>query len=640
MLRISGGLTAFTVLLAASLPLSAIAQEKEKKDRPAKTAPAARQAPRVAPPAARPQRAAPAPPPQRQAAPPPRQAAPPPPRQAAPPPQFRRAVPPPQARQPAPPPQRQAAPPPQRQAPAAVQQRREQIQQRVQQHRIERQQRAQERLPQRQPTPAAAAQPQQPQAIPRQAVTPQQPPPIDRAQQLRQAREERAQRARENRELRQLPPAQRAQRREDFQRAREQRIQQRQQGRDNVLAPQNRNATTTPNALTTQGAIATQQQRAGRRNGAARISQQAARQGRFAAPLRARAALVAAPNAAAVRDFDGRRARAARYDTRRAWRSGLRAAFVPWFGPVFWPYAYNDIFYYSFWPGGYDDGYWHYAYDDFVDGLFWGEVGPPADYVDAAPAPAASPAPPVTYAAVQSVCKQPGSGVTAWPFAEIERIGLSAEQKQRLGDVREAAKDAAAAFRETCPLDQGGPHTPPGRLRMMTARLDATLAAVRTVRPALEAFYESLSDEQKARFNEIGPKDAARDGRSSTEVREATTDNGKSCAEPKPGLANLPIERIEDVVKPTDAQLGGLQQLEDATVKAVSILQAACPEDVPQTPTGRLELMEKRLQAMLDAANEVKPALDAFYASLSNEQKARFNTIGRQLAQNDERTGN
>ena len=46
--------------------------------------------------------------------------------------------------------------------------------------------------------------------------------------------------------------------------------------------------------------------------------------------------------------------------------------------------------------------------------------------------------------------------------------------------------------------------------------------------------------------------------------------------------------------------------------------------------------MEKRLQAMVDAANTVKPALDDLYASLSNEQKARFNRIGRELAQADE----
>jgi hypothetical protein len=36
---------------------------------------------------------------------------------------------------------------------------------------------------------------------------------------------------------------------------------------------------------------------------------------------------------------------------------------------------------------------------------------------------------------------------------------------------------------------------------------------------------------------------------------------------------------------------------------------------------------------MIDAANTVKPALDGFYASLTSEQKARFNRIGRELAQ-------
>jgi hypothetical protein len=43
--------------------------------------------------------------------------------------------------------------------------------------------------------------------------------------------------------------------------------------------------------------------------------------------------------------------------------------------------------------------------------------------------------------------------------------------------------------------------------------------------------------------------------------------------------------------------------------------------------------MEKRLQAMIDAASTVKPALESFYTSLSNEQKARFDRIGRELAQ-------
>jgi hypothetical protein len=45
--------------------------------------------------------------------------------------------------------------------------------------------------------------------------------------------------------------------------------------------------------------------------------------------------------------------------------------------------------------------------------------------------------------------------------------------------------------------------------------------------------------------------------------------------------------------------------------------------------------MQTRLQAMVDAAKTVKPALEGFYASLDNEQKARFDRIGQELAQNN-----
>ena len=38
-----------------------------------------------------------------------------------------------------------------------------------------------------------------------------------------------------------------------------------------------------------------------------------------------------------------------------------------------------------------------------------------------------------------------------------------------------------------------------------SCRADAMLRAVQTVRPALERFYSSLSDEQKERFNRLSP---------------------------------------------------------------------------------------------------------------------------------------
>ena len=163
----------------------------------------------------------------------------------------------------------------------------------------------------------------------------------------------------------------------------------------------------------------------------------------------------------------------------------------------------------------------------------------------------------------------------------------------------------------------------------MTARLQATLDAVKTVRPPLERFYNSLSDEQKERFNELGPAKL----RGNAEARAALPDRRQELrrGQARPHQSADRADRRSDQAE-RRSRTSCSTRLEDATAKAVATLQAACPNETPLTPPGRLEAMQNRLQAMIDAAKTVKPALDAFYASLSNEQKARFNRIGQQLA--------
>ena len=65
----------------------------------------------------------------------------------------------------------------------------------------------------------------------------------------------------------------------------------------------------------------------------------------------------------------------------------------------------------------------------------------------------------------------------------------------------------------------------------------------------------------------------------------------------------------------------------DAATKAAEALKANCPGYQALTPTGRVEAMEKRLQATLGAVRTVQPALAKFYDGLSDEQKARFNSL-------------
>lgn len=62
--------------------------------------------------------------------------------------------------------------------------------------------------------------------------------------------------------------------------------------------------------------------------------------------------------------------------------------------------------------------------------------------------------------------------------------------------------------------------------------------------------------------------------------------------------------------------------------EAANQLQASCPTEMLQAPMDRFDAVGKRLDAMAAAIKTVRPALADFYGSLSDEQKARFNTLG------------
>jgi hypothetical protein len=351
-----------------------------------------------------------------------------------------------------------------------------------------------------------------------------------------------------------------------------------------------------------------------RPNGKPRITPESARQGRFASRF------LEHPHPPGWR--------AERIPAHLAWRHHHHAGFVAWAGPLFWPYVYTDLFYYPFWPDGYDDAYWPYVYDGFLDSIYWATGNPYSTYPYAAPTTVS-----VARAASRNRRQAGGgdaaicgtdSGITTWPFAKIESTVQPTEEQQAfLDDLKAAALQAADYLKASCP--QAAALTPIGRLDAMLARLQATLNASRSVHAPLIKFYDSLSDEQKARFNGLGPN-------AGPKAATAGLSDADACSGQKPGLADLPIEQIEDAVRPSEAQAASLARLGKANEQAVTILQAACPDGVPQTPVGRLDAIEKRLDAMIRAAQAIRPALEEFYGSLNDEQKSRFNTLGQQTA--------
>src|SRR5215471_11146493 len=308
------------------------------------------------------------------------------------------------------------------------------------------------------------------------------------------------------------------------------------------------------------------------------------------------------------------------------WRGGL---VVGWIGPLFWPYADYDFFDYVFWPYAYDD-FWPYAYDDIYYGIY-------GNYAYHGPYPAYRP-----YASrgrkervssgryalradgstrhAAEVCSDDDAQLADWPIERISEVVQPTDaQRAALDELRAASARAIDMLKSSCPRDL--PNTPTGRFAAMENRLQVMLAAVQTVRPALERFYRSLSDEQKARFNAIAPTDDA------NAAGKDQRDFANFCDEKSPTVTDLPIDRIGQAVQPTPTQRAALEDLKDASVKAGESLRVSCPAYQMLTPTGRVEAMEKRLDATLGAMKTVQPPLAKFYNSLSDEQKARFNSL-------------
>ena len=318
------------------------------------------------------------------------------------------------------------------------------------------------------------------------------------------------------------------------------------------------------------------------------------------------------------------------FASRHAWNhwAGRWHGHHIWFGGTFWPYLYGDLLSFVFWPYDYYDPFWGYDYNWLLAGIFWpGLLSAPLASYDiygdgvygfnrgrliAGREQASS-------EAIAQACTGLAPGVAELPIGRIEKaISPTGDQVRLLEDLKEASLRASTALKASCPNEI--PLTPVGRLDAMEQRFEAVGQLLKVVQPPLNTFYDSLSEEQRRRFDAIVTSNNSREKTGLCEQRNA-------------GISSLPEERIEQAVRPTEQQRNLLENLNVASSKAAQDLQSACPTDIPQTVVDRLGAIDARVGAMLKATKTVRPALYAFYTSLDDEQKARFNTIGRTLDQ-------
>jgi hypothetical protein len=294
-----------------------------------------------------------------------------------------------------------------------------------------------------------------------------------------------------------------------------------------------------------------------------------------------------------------------------------------WFGPIFWPYAYGDFFYFALWPYDYAyyDPFWYYGYDDIYEGIFW-----PYDYTDYVRGRRAAARMRTLTGAVAQSCADEAAEVTGWPIDQIQAaVEPSPQQKALLDGLGNAVVKASDVIKAHCPTAVS--FTPTGRIAAMQERLDVLVQAVNIVQPPLAKFYDALSDEQKARFNEIGAPSGKKPARGQ-QTTQVAKDPQAECDQT---VMAFPTERIDQLMRPDAAQRAKLDTLRAANAKAAELIKTACPSTLPVAPPDRLAAEGQRLQAMLTAVETIHAPLDDFYNALSDEQKARFNTLGRKL---------
>lgn len=306
---------------------------------------------------------------------------------------------------------------------------------------------------------------------------------------------------------------------------------------------------------------------------------------------------------------------------RRHWR---RFGYFGWVGPVFWPYAYDDIFYDAFWLYGYDDPFWYYGYPDLYAGLF---LPYPVDDLDGwyAPAPrsrvaharaTAQPAEMAAASRLTPICGDDAREVTVMPIERIQAtVKPNADQRALLDALGTASVQAAQTIKAACPA--ATPLSAPARVDVMEKRIEAMRQAVAGLQAPLDAFYGALDDAQKKRFDAMARRE----------------DTGtKSCGASSANVPDWPSEQIEKRVQPSEAQRAGFTTLKDTTARAAESIKASCPGELPATPPARLAAIGKRLDAMHEAVKSVHGALDSVYGTLNDEQKAQFNAIGQPKA--------
>jgi hypothetical protein len=290
-----------------------------------------------------------------------------------------------------------------------------------------------------------------------------------------------------------------------------------------------------------------------------------------------------------------------------------------WVGPMFWPFAYDDIYSYTIF--GHAIGFWDYGYSDIHAGIF-GPYGD--DELRAYMAPHPSGRRERRIPPLQQLCGDASDA--GLPVDQINRaIQPTEAQRAALDHLADTSTSAAQIIQASCPTQTAS--SAPARLAAMQQRIAAMLQAVISLESPLKELYALLDDAQKARLKAL-----AEDQTKRADANGATYARAEGCEASQPPALQWPAVEIETALHPNDTQRGALERLQRASARAVEILSYACRPNDASTPPDRLAAVDSRLEDMQQAINVVSVALEDFYATLSDKQKSQFEAIGPKRA--------
>ena len=259
----------------------------------------------------------------------------------------------------------------------------------------------------------------------------------------------------------------------------------------------------------------------------------------------------------------------------------------------------NDFFGYVFTPSSYDTKLWAHGERDMIQTVFnKGRTSAPPN------------------------CDEQGTKRAAPLIERIEQATRPNEdQNAALRELQAALSKAFDEIRTTC--RDVAPITPTARLKAMQERLFAIRDAGLSIRITLAKFYDSLTNEQRAPF------DAGETASIGQKQNDGTPSAAQVCAAQVQVPYAWPAALIGRRVRPNEQQRVSLEALQKTLFGMAMYLKGACPSEEQLSPIARLDAAMHRLDGMLYAVIAISPALDDFYGQLSDEQKARFNSIER-----------